>query len=192
MSLKTMLVLSSGNIHEGVREAHLYRLACGPVEPATLMFHRPGQPLPPDKRPCPVCVQRGTLTALKRASMTTGILPGLGATREREPMDEEAGGVRNADPQTSADAAQKVNVSDKEKQVRECLLRAWPRGLTVNEIVERTGLTAWTVSPRMAPLERKGMAFRRALPPRKEGDRARYEKKGTQALWWAHRPDPAR
>ena len=105
---------------------------------------------------------------------------------------DETGGVRDADPQTSADAARKVNVTDKEKQVRECLLRAWPRGLTVREIVERTGLTAWTVSPRMAPLERKGMAFRRVLPPQKEGDRARYEKKGTQALWWAHRPDPAR
>ena len=65
--------------------------------------------------------------------------------------------ARATDPQTSKDAAKRVrgNVTMLEAGVIGAL-ESHPEGLTSHEIAERLNLSLVTVSPRIAPLQRKG------------------------------------
>lgn len=76
------------------------------------------------------------------------------------PLDGEAR-ARNTDPATSHQAAAQVRGDDAtrmEKLVFDCLNEA-PHGLTNHELVEATGLTWNTVTPRIRPMVRKGLVM---------------------------------
>lgn len=64
--------------------------------------------------------------------------------------------ARNTDPQTSHDAAASVNTTRLEAIVLEAY-RASPRGLTQDELADKLpNIPLNTLSPRLAPLIRKG------------------------------------
>jgi len=72
--------------------------------------------------------------------------------------------ARSSDPSPSHDAAARVapKVGALERRVVEALL-ATPSGsggLTVPEISAATGIDKWSISPRMKPLEGKGLVRR--------------------------------
>jgi len=75
--------------------------------------------------------------------------------------------ARNSDPDTSHAAARRVTpkIQRLERQVIDAL-RLFPDGLTVHGISAATGLDKWSVSPRMKPLEKKGLV--RRLSERRE------------------------
>ncbi|MFL6229319.1 MAG: helix-turn-helix domain-containing protein [Pyrinomonadaceae bacterium] len=77
------------------------------------------------------------------------------------PFDSTPGGARRSDPDTSRAAARSVDTQRVEQVVLDALKLA-PAGLTTEELVDRTGLSLVTVSPRMKPLERKGLVRRGA------------------------------
>ena len=62
--------------------------------------------------------------------------------------------ARRSDPQESHDAAARVPVAERERQVMEAL-RAGPA--TMHEVAERLGMPLTSISPRFAPLFRKGL-----------------------------------
>ena len=63
--------------------------------------------------------------------------------------------ARKTDPETSKQAASTVPVSKLENVVYEAI-KASPRGLTTDEIEVITGLRPGSITPRIAPLIRKG------------------------------------
>lgn len=67
--------------------------------------------------------------------------------------------ARNTDPDTSHDAADSVNVCEWEARVLACVRMFGFNGATVDEVVDVLGDVAlrWSVSPRFAPLRRKGL-----------------------------------
>ena len=65
------------------------------------------------------------------------------------------GAARRADPETSKEAAQSVTATALESLVMRWLHKR-PSGLTTHELAELTGLSLVSVSPRIAPLVRKG------------------------------------
>ncbi|MEX3635992.1 MarR family transcriptional regulator [Paraburkholderia sp. BR14320] len=68
---------------------------------------------------------------------------------------------RQADPSTSKDAFRSVNVSHAEALVLEALHRfGESRGGTTEEIAEAAHLSLQTVTPRIKPLEAKGLVYR--------------------------------
>jgi hypothetical protein len=81
--------------------------------------------------------------------------------------EKEFGAARRTDPETSKAAAKSVDATDLESQVYGAL---WtPR--TAHEIAEKLGLPLNTVSPRTAPLQRKG--FIKDSGARREGPSGR-------------------
>jgi hypothetical protein len=75
--------------------------------------------------------------------------------------------VRHSDPQTSVDAARKVRFSNKEAMVLAVLKATgtWMTSLCIARYLEEAARThgdhiGWSVSPRLAPLERKGAVER--------------------------------
>ena len=72
----------------------------------------------------------------------------------QEALDEQAL-ARRSDPQTSHEAARSVKVNVLESYVLHAL-KMNPQGLTASEIAEKTGHPLNTISPRTAPLQRKG------------------------------------
>jgi DNA-binding MarR family transcriptional regulator len=65
--------------------------------------------------------------------------------------------ARRTDPQTSHDAADRVDVNRLEGIVLEAISNS--RGLTSKEIAEVTGLDKWSVSPRIKPLRKKNLVW---------------------------------
>ena len=63
--------------------------------------------------------------------------------------------ARSADPETSKDAARRVDVTKREREALEGLRRLGGSG-TSTEIAEVMGADKWSISPRMKPLEDKG------------------------------------
>lgn len=68
--------------------------------------------------------------------------------------------ARTEDPQTSQDAAASVNVQQQEDWIEKLLRQAGDDGLTTAEMGELTGRTRDSFSPRMKPMERKGVVVR--------------------------------
>ena len=66
---------------------------------------------------------------------------------------------RTSDPQTAHDAARRVNVTGLEQSVLAALHRTG-NGATTHEIAAEMKVEWTSVSPRMAPLERKGLVER--------------------------------
>lgn len=65
--------------------------------------------------------------------------------------------ARAHDPETAQAAAKSVPVNEMESAIL-AALRKYPNGLTSYELADVTGLSLVTVSPRMRPLVRKGLA----------------------------------
>lgn len=68
------------------------------------------------------------------------------------------GRARRADPDTSKAAAKTVTANALEAIVMHWLRKS-PTGLTSHELSEFTGLSLVTVSPRLAPLRKKGFVM---------------------------------
>ena len=66
---------------------------------------------------------------------------------------------RTSDPITSDDAAALVHVEHVEGVIVRHL-KFWPAGLTCIELAGSTGLPRDSISPRMKPLELKGLVYR--------------------------------
>jgi hypothetical protein len=64
--------------------------------------------------------------------------------------------ARNTDPQTSKDSAAMLNVPPIEKDIYATLTRP----MTTHEIADASGIPYWTVTPRMKPMEGKGLVKR--------------------------------
>lgn len=83
-------------------------------------------------------------------------------------MSNEDAKARSTDPQTSHDAADAMLASGKaarlERAVLECLHRE-NRRMTTPEIAEAIDMHLWSISPRMAPLARKGFIARDGTKP---------------------------
>lgn len=65
--------------------------------------------------------------------------------------------ARRTDPQESHDAAARVNVGARERQVLEALMQG---DATSYEVAARLGVTVERISPRFRPLEAKGKILR--------------------------------
>ena len=66
---------------------------------------------------------------------------------------------RNSDPITSDLAAEQVHVEHVEGVIVRHL-KFWPAGLTTQELAGSTGLPRDSISPKMKPLELKGLVYR--------------------------------
>lgn len=73
-------------------------------------------------------------------------------------FSHEGAYARNSDPGPSHEAAQRVDVNKMEAAVMVALRANGP--MTSNEISLATGIHQWTISPRMKPLEDKGLVER--------------------------------
>ena len=82
----------------------------------------------------------------------------------------EHGLARNSDPETSHEAARSVAISYLEGKVLGALNEA-DDGHTTEELSDLLGLPRVTVSPRMAPLVRKGLVY--ASAKRRRGNSGR-------------------
>jgi hypothetical protein len=71
--------------------------------------------------------------------------------------DDERGGARNTDPETSHLAADSVNVTKLNAMVLDFLVRTSPRTWAAIEIARHLGVHPWSISPRMAQLKDKGL-----------------------------------
>lgn len=82
--------------------------------------------------------------------------------------------ARNTDPLTSDLAADTVPVSRLQDT---CLrhIRFWPYGCTSEQLADSTGIALVTVSPRLKPLEQRGLIYR---------DGTRTNRSGKQAIVW--------
>lgn len=68
--------------------------------------------------------------------------------------------ARTTDPQTSHDAAQSIE-GDPATRIEKIILNALENsidGLTTHEIVDATGIAYATVTPRLKPMRKKGLA----------------------------------
>jgi len=72
-------------------------------------------------------------------------------------LEEKKAFARNTDPETSHQAAAKVNASRLEEIVMDALTHG---PMTSKELAEATGEARVSVSPRFKPLERRGLIVR--------------------------------
>jgi predicted ArsR family transcriptional regulator len=86
--------------------------------------------------------------------------------------------ARSTDPSTSFEAAASVDVTRLEGVILDKLKRYAPPGATSYELAEALGLSLVTVSPRLRPLQKKGLV-------RDSGFRARGESGRLQIIWRA-------
>lgn len=75
------------------------------------------------------------------------------------PLFATSARARRTDPDTSHEAAATVDVTHREQQVLDALAGA-PGGLTTKEMEPVTGVDRLSLSPRMKPLELKGLVVR--------------------------------
>ena len=112
----------------------------------------------------------------------TDLFATLDAARRRAgkaiALPQEPPRARNTDPDTAhaAAAAIELKVVGLQLTCLEALRAAGARGLTSREISEATGIEHSTVSPRLRPLERKGLII--------ETDARRRCAKGREARVW--------
>lgn len=85
---------------------------------------------------------------------------------------------RNTDPDTAVAAAESIDCTYLENVVHACLVKRGALGGTTEELAVELKLPRVTVSPRMAPLKRKGRV--RETPMRRKGSSGR-----TQIVWAA-------
>ena len=71
-------------------------------------------------------------------------------------MDDNSGGYRRDDPDTSKDAAESISASKREAHVYEAISKAGKYGATWWELQQRDDMIRQTISPAFAPLRRKG------------------------------------
>lgn len=76
---------------------------------------------------------------------------------------------RQDNPDTSKEAAKKVESGELKKLVYDTLVEAGENGMTMGEVCEATGVPLNSLSPRSAPLEREGLIFYRG--DRRDGSR---------------------
>jgi hypothetical protein len=76
------------------------------------------------------------------------------------PQQLEIWPARRTDPQTSHAAAASIlpKIPELEKKVLDAVRRA-VNGLTSTECAEVLGMDKWSISPRFAPLRRKGLIY---------------------------------
>lgn len=86
------------------------------------------------------------------------------------------GSARHSDPDTSKDAARKLDTNHIEKLVTDALTIIGPIGATTEELASDLNLPLVTVSPRMRPLARKNRV-------RDSGERRKNES-GRAAIVW--------
>ena len=67
---------------------------------------------------------------------------------------------RRDDPETSKDAAESVSATQLERIVLSAILRSGERGMTSEEAAVAVGMELGSVTPRLSPLEAKGLIFR--------------------------------
>ena len=93
-----------------------------------------------------------------------GELFGTQPKKPAEPKPKTEAYARSDDPETSQDAARKISFTNTEQIVLNCFLEFPQRLMTslcITRLLEARGDNqAWSVSPRLAPLERKGMIER--------------------------------
>lgn len=73
--------------------------------------------------------------------------------------------ARHSDPSTSHDAARSLSTTHLEDLVFDAVRDSGSVGVTLDDLVQITNLEKVTVSPRLAPLERKGLVFRQGKRP---------------------------
>ena len=83
----------------------------------------------------------------------------MATTVDSLPLFASAALARRTDPETSHEAAASVDTNALESLVLD-ELRGAVEGLTSHQVADRTGESLVSVSPRMAPLERKGLIER--------------------------------
>ena len=88
-------------------------------------------------------------------------------------VEPEHGAARNSDPDTSHAAAKKLNATEREQQFCDAL-RAIRIGANAHEVAQWTGERLNSMSPRAAPLVRKGKIY----------------DTGRRTLWTGSRDDP--
>jgi len=75
----------------------------------------------------------------------------------------EHGASRSTDPMTSKKAAESVDATKLEKMVLEAVKRSGEKGMTCEEVADKIEMEVVSVSPRFAPLKRKGLIYRTDL-----------------------------
>lgn len=85
--------------------------------------------------------------------------------------------ARNSDPIPSDEAAGTVDATRLEEV---CLrhIRFWPEGCTSKQLAASTGLPLVTVSPRLKPLEQKGLIYRAS-------EKRKYQSRVACTVWMA-------
>lgn len=68
---------------------------------------------------------------------------------------EAAASARRGDPRTSKEAAASIEVAPIEQRIVDCLKSFGP--MTTTEITEKSGIEFKTVTPRLRPMERRGV-----------------------------------
>lgn len=84
---------------------------------------------------------------------------------------------RTSDPITSDCAAETVHVERVEGDIMRTL-RYWPSGLTTQELASSMNVARDSLSPRMKPLEQKGLVYR-------DGTRRVYGARSATTVWKA-------
>jgi DNA-binding MarR family transcriptional regulator len=96
--------------------------------------------------------------------------------------------ARRLDPHTSHDAAASVKVTDLEAVVLYALKDIGTEGATSHEVADHVGMDLVTISPRLKPLEKKGLVRRNLLPGWLDTGRLVYQtrpgKSGRQSVVW--------
>ena len=110
-----------------------------------------------------------------------------------EASSEETGASRNSDPDTSRDAGESLSadaLSRLYEIVVECL-RRYKDGLTSHEIAHKTGIAWTTISPRMAPLRRRGLVYYTGIKRSWYGSPGNPSSTRMSMVWQltAYRPD---
>jgi len=70
--------------------------------------------------------------------------------------DDTESHTRRSDPSTSHQAGERVKRSRLEDQTYQMLWQFWPRFITSLELSKAMGIHPWSITPRLAPLLRKG------------------------------------
>lgn len=93
---------------------------------------------------------------------------------EPKPKPKQEAFARRTDPETSHASARKLDVSRVEKQMASALGAHGPG--SSEDVTDWTGLPLVTVSPRLKPMERKGVVYRKGK---------KVNRSGRTAIVWA-------
>jgi DNA-binding MarR family transcriptional regulator len=90
----------------------------------------------------------------------------------------EYGAARNTDPLTSKAAAESINATRLEAIVLAAITRSGSRGMTSEEAAAAVSMELGSITPRLSPLEQKGLIRRT--------DARRAGKSGRGRIVWSH------